>query len=78
MLADEAQLNRDQLGFVAIVAVTLQATWEKLPAAANGLLPKNIVLLRCFLVGGGGCGKARIINQILRPLLTAFFGDDAV
>ena len=78
MLADEAGLNRDQLGFVAIVAITLQGAWNMLPAAANGMLRRDKVLLRCLLVGGGGCGKTRIINRVLRPLFQAFFGEDAV
>ena len=78
MLADEAGLNRDQRGFVAIVAVALQGAWAMLPVAANGMLRKDKVLLRCLLVGGGGCGKTRIINRVLRPLFQAFFGEDAV
>ena len=78
MLADEAGLNRDQLGFVAIVAVALQGAWNTLPTTANGMLRKDKVLLRCLLVGGGGCGKTRVINKVLRPLFQAFFGEDAV
>ena len=77
-LAEEASLNRDQLGFVAMIAVTLQSAWEALPAAANGILPKNETLLRSLLIGGGGCGKTRIINRVLRPLFSAFFGPNAV
>eukprot|EP00438_Fugacium_kawagutii_P025227 Skav230240 [mRNA] locus=scaffold1818:78429:87690:+ [translate_table: standard] len=77
-LAEEASLNRDQLGFVAIVAVALQSAWVVLPAERDGTLPKDKALLRCLLVGGGGCGKTRIINQVLRPLFLAFFGDHAV
>ena len=78
MLADEAGLNRDQLGFVAIVAVALQGAWNTFPTTANGMLRKDKVLLRCLLVGGGGCGKTRVINKVLRPLFQAFFGEDAV
>ena len=78
LAADEAHLNRDQLCFVAIVALAMQQAWAKLPATADGLLPKNVMLLRCLLVGGGGCGKSRIINRVLRPLFNAFFGDGAV
>ena len=78
MLAAEAGLNRDQLGFVAIVAVALQSAWSTLPASANGMIQEDKVLLRCLLVGGGGCGKTRIINLVLRPLFQAFFGEDGV
>ena len=77
-LAEEASLNRDQLGFVAMIAVTLQSAWETLPPRADGILPKNETLLRCLLIGGGGCGKTRIINRVLRPLFSAFFGPSAV
>ena len=72
-LAEEASLNRDQLGFVAMIAVTLQTAWEALPASANGMLPKNETMFRCLLIGGGGCGKTRIINRVLRPLFSGFF-----
>ena len=71
-LAEEASLNRDQLGFVAMVAVTLQSAWEALPASANGMLPENETMLRCLLIGGGCCGKTCIINRVLRPLFSAF------
>ena len=77
-LAEEASLNRDQLGFVAMIAVTLQSAWEALPASAHGMLPKNETMFRCLLIGGGGCGKTRIINRVLRPLFSAFFGANAV
>ena len=43
---------------------------------ANGeaLLPTFGVLVRLVIVGGGGCGKSRIINQVLSPLLTCYYG----
>ena len=78
MLCDRAGLNRDQLGFVAIVAKTLQDAFDRLPVGSNGCLPKDEVLLRCLLVGGGGCGKTRIINMVLRPLFETVFGDGSM
>ena len=78
MLAERAGLNRDQLGFVAIVAKRLQDAFNVLPPAANGWLSKDGVLLRCLLVGGGGCGKTRIINMVLRPLFEAVFGEGSM
>lgn len=32
------------------------------------------MLIRLLLVGGGGCGKSRIINKVLTPLIRAFYG----
>ena len=78
MLSDRAGLNRDQLGFVAIVAKTLQDAFDRLPVGSDGCLPKDRVLLRCLLVGGGGCGKTRIINMVLRPLFDTVFGDGSM
>ena len=63
---------------MAIIAATLQSAWEILPATANGSLPKHEALVRCLLIGGGGCGKTQIINRVLRPLFSAFFGPNAV
>ena len=30
--------------------------------------------MRLILVGGGGCGKSRIINRVFTPLFRAFYG----
>ena len=49
----------------------IRAAFDVLPAATDGMLSKDGVLLRCFLVGGGGCGKTCMINKVLKPLLTA-------
>ena len=40
----------------------------------EALLPTFGVLVRLVIVGGGGCGKSRIINQVLSPLLTCYYG----
>ena len=42
------------------------------------LLPRVGVLVRLVIVGGGGCGKSRIINQVLSPLLTCYYGAKGV
>jgi len=44
----------------------------------EALLPTTGVILRLVLVGGGGCGKSRIINKVLSPLLTCYDGDKGV
>ena len=77
ILAEEAALNRDQLGLIAVVTNVLQQAWNALPPSSQTQLRKDDTLLRCLLVGGGGCGKTRIINRVLRPLFAAFFGSDA-
>ena len=32
------------------------------------------VIARILFVGGGGCGKSRVINKVLTPLLRAYYG----
>ena len=32
------------------------------------------VIARLLIVGGGGCGKSRIINMVLSPLLRTYYG----
>ena len=67
-LAEEASLNRDQLGFVAMIAVTLQSAWEALPASAHGMLPKNAKpCLRCLLIGGGRWLRQNSYHQSCAP-----------
>ena len=87
-LATDAQLNRDQLRAVALVVDVMQQEFDRMlsenpelfNAVANSLetnvaiLPLVGVLTRLLLVGGGGCGKSRIINKVLTPLLRAFYG----
>ena len=41
---------------------------------ARAVLPLVGTPVRLLLVGGGGCGKTRIFNVVLVPLLEAFFG----
>ena len=42
------------------------------------LMPLVGTLVRLLLVGGGRCGKTRIINRVLVPLLEAFYGSQSV
>ena len=44
----------------------------------DALLPLTGVIVRLVLVGGGGCGKSRIINKVLSPLLICYYGDKGV
>ena len=46
---------------------------------ANGtqdkaLLPLGGMIARVLFVGGGGCGKSRVITRVLAPLLKTFYG----
>ena len=41
---------------------------------ARAVMPLVGTLVRLLLVGGGGCGKTRIFNMVLVPLLEAFYG----
>ena len=41
-------------------------------------MPLVGTLVRLLLVGGGGCGKTRIFNMVLVPLLEAFYGPQGV
>ena len=45
---------------------------------ARAVMPLVGTLVRLLLVGGGGCGKTRIFNMVLVPLLEAFYGPQGV
>ena len=88
-LCTTAELNEDQMRAVALVAKPLQETWDKSrlarehattinPSADSNKLPLVGALVRLLIVGGGGCGKTRIFNKVLIPLLTAFYGTEGV
>jgi hypothetical protein len=92
-LCQAATLNVDQKRAVALVAQPMQAAWEKARGDAEHTLqsdararaeePRKLMslvgtLVRLLLVGGGGCGKTRIINKVLVPLLEAFYGSQSV
>ena len=69
---EKATLNGDQQQPVALIAKDMQAAWEK-----QGK-PKQMKavgkILRMLLLGGGGCGKTRIINLVLTALFFTFWG----
>ena len=86
-LVQSAGLNADQIHAVALIAWPMQQKWEEhrgteesmLTLAKSvenqlALLPLVGVLVRLLLVGGGGCGKSRIINRVVSPLLRCFYG----
>ena len=86
-LCHAAELNADQMRAVALVVHPMQEAWEKTRGAEEptmctrdrpNQLPLVGTLVRLLLVGGGGCGKTRIFNKVLIPLLTAFYGTDGV
>ena len=71
-LADAATLNQDQRTPVALIAKEMQMAWEKQgkPQRMNPV----VRILRMLLLGGGGCGKSRIVNFVLTPLFLQFWG----
>ena len=71
-LADAATLNADQLGAVALVASDMQAAWEEQGCPERMKCTGSI--LRMLLLGGGGCGKTRIVNLVLTALFVEFWG----
>jgi len=68
-LCDAAHLNKDQKRPVALVAAAMQKEWNR-----NKPLRKDKKIVRMLLVGGGGCGKSRIIKLVFEPLFKTFFG----
>ena len=71
-LAKAATLNADQLAPVALIAHEMQKAWE---AQGKPARMKPIgCLMRMLLLGGGGCGKSRIINLVLTPLFVQYWG----
>ena len=75
-LADAATLNADQLGAVALIAADMQKSWEE-QGRPERMKPTGRIL-RMLLLGGGGCGKTRIVNLVLTALFAEFWGDRGV
>ena len=84
-----AELNQDQMRAVALIVKPMQDAWdETADLATRGAatvqsneprkLPLVGTLARLLLVGGGGCGKTRIFNKVLAPLLQTFYGPEGV
>ena len=72
LLVDAATLNRDQQGPVALIAQEMQTAWEK-QGKPKQMDPIGRIL-RMLLIGGGGCGKTRIINLVLTAMFIKFWG----
>ena len=71
-LAKAATLNADQLAPVALIAHDMQKAWEAQGKPAR-MKPMDR-LIRMLILGGGGCGKSRIINLVLTPLFVQYWG----
>ena len=71
-LAKAATLNQDQQAPVALIAKEMQEAWEK-QGRPQRMNPVGKIL-RMLILGGGGCGKSRIVNLVLTPLFTQFWG----
>ena len=83
-LCQAAELNADQKWAVALVAKPMQAACDTVDAElasqneVRKMMPVVGTLVRLLFVGGGGCGKTRIFNRVLVPLLDAFYGPRVV
>ena len=71
-LVEAATLNQDQRTPVALIAKEMQMAWEK-QGKPRRMDPVGRIL-RMLLLGGGGCGKSRIVNLVLTPLFLQFWG----
>ena len=71
-LVDAATLNQDQRAPVALIAKEMQMAWEK-QGKPRHMNPVGRILLM-LLLGGGGCGKSRIVNLVLTALFLQFWG----
>ena len=68
-----------QIAFEAEQERRAKLTEQQRQALANemkgqALLPLAGPLMRMLIFGGGGCGKTRIIVEVLRPLFRRFYG----
>ena len=71
-LVEAATLNHDQRAPVALIANDMQMAWEK--QGKPKLMDPVGRILRMLLLGGGGCGKSRIVNLVLTALFLQFWG----
>ena len=72
VLVEAATLNQDQQGPVALIAQEMQTAWER-QSKPTQMDPAGRIV-RMLLIGGGGCGKTRIINLVLTALFIQFWG----
>ncbi len=71
-LVDAATLNQDQQAPVALIAKEMQIAWEK--QGRPQLMEPVGKIMRMLLLGGGGCGKSRIVNLVLTALFLQYWG----
>ena len=71
-LVDAAALNQDQRAPVALIAKEMQMAWER-QGKPRHMDPVGRILWM-LLIGGGGCGKSRIVNLVLTALFLQFCG----
>ncbi len=71
-LCKAAGLNVDQRRCVALYAWPMQQALNNRPPGTRDL-PRHGAIARVATFGGGGCGKSRIINEVLTPLSVAFY-----
>ena len=71
-LVEQASLNQDQRGPVALIAKDMQTAWVQQGRPKQMAVVGKI--LRMLLLGGGGCGKTRIVNLVLTALFLTFWG----
>ena len=71
-LVEQASLNQDQRGPVALIAKDMQTAWVQQGRPKRMAVVGKI--LRMLLLGGGGCGKTRIVNLVLTALFLTFWG----
>jgi hypothetical protein len=71
-LVDAAALNQDQRASVALIVKEMQMAWER-QGKPRHMDPVGRIL-RMLLIGGGGCGKSRIVNLVLTALFLQFWG----
>ena len=71
-LVEAATLNHDQRPPVALIAKDMQVAWGK-QGKPRHMDPVGRIL-RMLLLGGGGCGKSRIVNLVLTALFLEFWG----
>lgn len=63
-LVEADTLNIDQQTPVALIAKEMQMAWEK-QGTPEHMSPVGRIL-RMLCLGGGGCGKSRIVNLVSR------------
>ena len=69
---EQAMLNQDQRAPVAPIANAMQKAWVQ-QGKPKRMTPVGKIL-RMLLLGGGGCGKTRIVNLVLTALFLTFWG----